>query len=351
MSGIDWTRGYSCEWRVFEVKRTTWADSSPIGGVSSIRVTRESDGDAPSMESGSMRVDSERLGEWPERYLRVAMTATQGGVSERVDVSTLLCSATGGQVDRGVDDVSLSCRSVLWPASCARLDVGTYAPKGVDGVAWSASALSEVLSAPVEATGGFTLDDNVVLPIGSTVLEAAWLVLRAGGYVLQVSGRGVVRIVPMPTEPRLSLDQAHARLLTPGVRHSLDWSKVPNRYVAIDGSEVEEAVNDDPTSGTSTVTRGYRHDVVDTHPTRVGGETLAAYCARRLEEESTLPDERTYAREWWPDVLPFDVVRATLPSVGLEGDMRVVAQSIECGSGIRVEETSRLEVRSWSRMA
>jgi len=351
MAGVDWTRGYSCHWRAYEVKRSTWADGAPVEGLRSVTVSRECSGSAPTLESGSVRVDAEPGAEMPERYLRVVLVATQDGVSERVDVATMLCAATGGTVSRGVDEVELTCRSVLMPAATARLDAGTYAPRGCDGVAWAASMLSGAVAAPVEASGGFSVDQHVVFDLGSTVLEAVWSVLRAGGHTLQVEGDGTVRVLPLPTDPALVLDQARARLLSPGVRHRLDWTAVPNRYVAVDGAEVAEAVNDDPGSVTSTVSRGYRHDVMDTSPKRVGGETLAAYCRRRLEEESTLMDERTYVREWWPGVLPGSVVRGSLSSVGIEGDLRVSAQTLTCGRGVTVEETAAREVRSWSRTA
>ena len=62
---------------------------------------------------------------------------------------------------------------------------------------------------------------------------------------------------------------------------------------------------------------------------------------------STVRDERTYTREWWPGVHPGDIVRGSLASAGLDGDMRVSAQSFECGAGIVVTENAYGEVRTW----
>lgn len=348
---IDWGSGYSSEWHVYRVDRTTWADAGEVGAVSSLRVERDGTGDAPSLERGSATVDI-GIGESLEPgYYRFAMVARQGTASERVDVSTLLCEATSTDVDRGVAAVSVTGRSVLHPASVSHLVAGSYAPAGADGALWAASLLRDAVNAPVAVGEGasFTLDQHVVLDPGSSVLQSAWLVLRAGGRVIQVSGRGEVSIVVPPTEPALTLDRASARLVHPGVTRELDLTEVPNRYVAVSGSEVAEAVNDDPSSPTSTVSRGWTSDMVDRSPVRVGGETLAAYAARRLEEESTVPDERSYEREWWPDVLPFSMVRGTMPSVGIDGDMRVTRQSLACGRGIVVEEQASREVRSWRR--
>ena len=221
----------------------------------------------------------------------------------------------------------------------------------MDGAAWAAEVLRGSVNAPVSLAegAGFTLDHHVVLDPGTSALEAAWLVLRAGGHVIRIDGRGRVTVAPRPTEPSLALDRAGARLLHPGVRRDLDLSGVPNRYVAVDGSEVAEAVNDDLASRTSTVSRGWRSDIVATSPVRVDGETLAAYAARRLEEESTVPDSREYSREFWPGVAPFDVVLGSVASVGLDGRMRVERQSLSCGTGIVVEECASREVSAWRR--
>ena len=348
---IDWGAGYSSEWRVYRVDRATWADAGEVGGVSSLRVERDGTGDAPALERGSVEVDLAAGESLDPGYYRFVMLARQGAAAERVDVATLLCEATSADVGRGVSATSATGRSVLHPASESHLAAGSYAPAGADGARWAADLLRDAVNAPVSVADGasFSLDQHVVLDPGCSVLQAAWLVLRAGGRVMQVGGRGEVTVMAPPAEPALVLDRAAARLVHPGVTRALDLSGVPNRYVAVSGSEVAEAVNDDPSSPTSTVTRGWTCDVVDRSPVRVGGETLAAYAARRLEEESAVPDERSYEREWWPGVLPFSLVRGTMPSVGIDGDLRVTRQSLACGRGIVVEEQASREVRAWQR--
>ena len=52
-------------------------------------------------------------------------------------------------------------------------------------------------------------------------------------------------------------------------------------------------------------------------------------------------------REWYPGVLVGSVVRGSVSSVGLDGDMRVERQSITCGAGITVEERAVKEVKAW----
>ena len=347
--GTDWTEGYSSTWRVFRVDRDTWADAELVEGVVAVSVERTCDEDSPTLERGTMTVDIAPNATFSEGYYRIAMTAMQDGTAERVDVATLLCSSSEGDVNRGNDARDVQGRSVLYPASRTELESGSYAPAGIDGVRYVAGLLRATINAPVETEGSFVLDEHYVFDNGSTVLAAAWKVLDAGSYVLQIAGDGTVRVVPKPTEPSLVLDRAHARLLHPNVHHRLDYSEVPNRYKVNDNGTEVVAVNDDPNSVTSTVYRGWTLDARDDSPARVNGETLDAYANRKLEEASMVYDSRTYSREWWPDVYPHSVVRGSLSSVMLDGDLRVVSQSLTCGKGIVVEEEARREVYTWQR--
>lgn len=344
---MDWSKGYSCRWRAYEVDVPTWADGPEVGGVLSAAVERDCSSDAALLESGDITLDAPVGGDFGERYVRLAMVAEQAGEVERVDVCTLLCSASGGTVDRGSDEVDLEGRSVLWPASTARLPKGAYVPLGTDGVEWCRGQLASAISAPVAATGSFELSEHYVFDPDTSVLDAVWLVLRAGGFCAQIDGDGTVRLGRLPTDPAVALGDARAALLLPGVTHALDWSEVPNRYWALDGRRASCATNDDPLSPTSVVARGYYHDVVDESPVLVGGESLGEYCARRLAEMSAARDVRSYTREMWPGVTCFSLVRGSVPSVGLEGDLRVERQSLACGAGVVVTERAYREVRSW----
>ena len=344
---MDWRKSYSVKWRVFRVNPATWADAELVGGITAASVERFQAGSDKLLEKGSMSVDMPPRNEFAEGYYRIAMTAMQDGESERVDVCTLHCFSASGDIDRGVDANEVTGNSVLYPASTTILEDGSYAPKGIDGIQWCADLLRATINAPIETYGSFTLDDHLVFDGGTYVLDAVWQVLDAGNSVIQVRGNGTVVVRLMPTEPDLELSRANARLLHPGVHHELDFSAVPNRFFAVDGSERAQVINDDPASETSTVRRGWTNDVRESSPKRINGETLTAYARRRLSELSTVSDSRTYTREWWPDVLPYSVVKGGLADVGIEGDLRVKAQRLTMGRGVSVEEESFREVTTW----
>ena len=344
---MDWSRGYACSVVAYEVNVGTWADGPEIGGVESATIDREEGPDAPLIESGSISLTLPAGTNFGERYVRLAVVAEQGDSKERVDVCTLLCSASRGTIDRGADSVELDGRSVLYPASVTVLGRGTYLPKGTDGMQWCAEKLEEVLNCPGVAGGSFHLADHFVFDFGTTVLDAVWQVLSSANRVIQVRGDGTVAMLMKPSAPALTLDAAHARLLSPGVEHELDWSEVPNQYIVVDDKQTVTVTNNERNSPTSKRTRGYLNTVVDTSPTLVDGESVEAYARRKLEELSTVKDSRTYTREWWPSVWCSSVVEGSIPSVGLDGTLRVGSQSIELGHGITVTETAYAEVKAW----
>lgn len=346
---MDWSRPYSAKWRAYEVDRDTWADGEMIAGAYGATIEHDGTSEASLIDSGTIQLDMLPNGSFGERYVRLVMVAEQDDDDARVEVATLLCTSSRGTISRGSDSVELDGRSVLYPASVAIMERGAYVPKKTNCVEWCRTRLTEVLHAPVVTSGSFTLSDDYVVDIGSTVLAAVWGVLDAGGWTIQIDGHGTVYLRKKPTTPALELSRANVSLLQPSVTHELDWSEVPNRYIATDADGTfGVATNTWRSSPTSTYTRGYRHDVMDTSPALVDGETIGHYARRKLEELSTIPDRRTYSREWYPGVLVGSLVRGSVASVGLDGDMRVERQSLTCGAGIVVSEQASKEVKAWT---
>lgn len=342
---IDYTRSYSATWRVFAVNDRTWADGEPLENVKSgsISVTKDCSGDAPRLESGSMEI----TGELQRGYYRIAMIAQQDGETERNDIATLLFETSDGTSDKGVTTYKVDGQSVLYPAYTQLMISGEYAPDGSDGAQYAARLLRRCIKAPVTVEGGFTLNRSIVHDFGARILDAVWQVLNAGGYVMQIHGDGSVHILPRPTKPTLALDVVGAGLLTPGIKRGIDKSDIPNRYIAADELERAIVINNDPSSPVSTVSRGYIYDELDESPCPVDGETLERYARRRLEELSTLYESREYGREWVSGFYPFDIAKASEESIGIEGNVRIVAQSISCTHGAYVTECVTHEVMLW----
>lgn len=336
---MDYSKSYSATWRVFRVNRDTWADGNKLSNVDSVTLSKTADGSL--LESGGMKV----VGDFERDYYRIVMTAEQGDEIERVDVATLLFDVSGGEIDYGVDTHDVDGFSVLYPASVTAVATGSYAPAGVDGVLYVQELLENSINAPVEIEGSFILDNHVVHEMGATVLDACWDVLNACNYVLQIDGSGIVYVRPKPSEPSLILGTVESAILQNGITYTADTSGIPNRYIVIDDDITAIAVNDSENSEVSTVNRGFYVDLIDTSPTLVNGETHVEYANRMLSEESILKEERSYNREYAPDVYPYSIIRGSIN--GMQGDFRVKSQSITCGNGIIVSEQSARETNLW----
>ena len=336
---MDWSKSYTATWRVFKVNRNTWADGDIVPRVDGVSVSRTADGSL--LESGSIEV----TGDFETDYYRIVMTANQGGVLTRVDVATLLFEVPGGRTDYGRTVHEVNGYSVLYPASTTAVIVGEFAPKGADGAQYAASLLENAINAPVEVEGSFTLNDHIVHELGASVLDSAWSVLDAGNFVMQIDGRGIVHIRPRPTEPALEINSNSVGLLSNGIDFSSSIDEIPNRYIVITDDAIITAINNDEQSMVSVRNRGYCVDVVDTSPTPVNGKTYSEYARDNLKRLSILKDEKTYVREYAPDVYLYSLVKSTIS--GLEGNLRVSSQSIECGNGITVKEKAYKETPLW----
>ena len=334
-TSIDWGSSVTCSWRVMEVDPATWADSMEVSGARSGSVTRDATGRL--LESGTVEVESDAPAA-AERWARIEVLAVQGALMERHALATLLLVPSPSKVRRGGRVASYEGRSVLRPCEDRKMLAGSYAPKGADGAAWAARLLAGSTPAPVSADGSFELSDNIVFARKTSYLEAAWTVVEAAGWCIQVDGWGRVAVRKKPVQPALLLDRAGARLLGPEVESDDGLADVPNRFTAWDGSEQGQAVDERAGVPTSYKERGRYVDEVDDSPKRVGGESGQAYAERRLAELTEVAGTRSYERAWWPGVTVFDMVRGGLADADLVGDMRVRSQSLQLGAGISVTE-------------
>ena len=339
---MDFRRPYTARWRVMRVDEDTWQGISELSGAVSATVSRDCTDSVPLLESASIEVDLDAAFE--EGYYRIEAICTQDGGAEVVPIATLLLSEGPGKLNRGIRTASLDGTSVLQPAADERFDHGSYAPKGADGAMVAARILSSVCKAPVETVGRFTLSDNIVYDLGASYLEGVWAILNSAGWCIRISEDGTIRICEKPSRPADDAPVIAPDIIFPEIGTEPSYSSVPNVYIAIDGEQRAEAVNDDPASRTSTVARGRRIVTVDTSPSKVNGESLPAYARRRLAELRTITSVKySYKREYHPGIVPFDVLLAQIPGYGIDGQFRVMSQTVTLAQGITIDEKSGIE--------
>lgn len=336
---IDWTQAYGVDWRLVEVDADTWASGNAISYVQSVTVNRDCTDDYPLLETATLEL-THGTESFAPGYYRLEAMFYQGGVKERQALMTMLCESDSGTRNHGRIDLEVDGLSVLQPAKDRHLLAGEYVPKGANAPQRAAEYLKRCVKAPIEIQGSFIIDDYLVLDADISYVKAAWIILDAADWCMQIRGDGTIVIKEKPKDPELVLDKVNAKLVMPEMTFEKDLSDIPNMYIAVDQGVTAVARNDDPDSATSTVTRKRVIDEIDRSPVRINGETLDAYAKRMLEKRSTIVKTRRYSREWWPEIYPFTVVRGTLSQEGLVGDMRVLTQSFKCGNGVLVSETA-----------
>ena len=340
----DWTTTYSSEFQVYKVDQNTWDDSEYVEGVQSLSLSRDATDDVPLLETASMEIEIPNPSEWS--WYRIYMIAAQSG-KEKIPIATLLFERGDSHREKSAPVYTFTGNSVLKPVADRIFDRGGYAPAGCDGAKFVADIIRKCLpiSVSVETNGSFIISDDIVFDLDVKCLEVVWRVLDAANWCIRISGRGDILIGPKPDTPDLILDQAHASLLVPGIDKVLDLRGVPNKYIAVSDRERAVATNEDPNLLGSYQSRGRWIEYIDTSPILIDGEDLQAYAERKLEEMSTVVQEFRYTRDFWPDVVPFSLVRASLVNQGIEGDLRVLSHSCTFGKGIVFNETSGIEVR------
>lgn len=338
---VDYAQSYNATWSLRLIDKSSWTPIGTVANVASFSVDRDGTDNVPLLETGSVEIDVPLGFEFESGWYQIAMKLDQGFAGQEiVPVATLWFEAVRGMVTADRDTVRADGRSVLYPASTTVLERGEYVPKGVDGASYCAGLLRGCIPAPVNVEGKFTIEDYYVFKDKTNVLEAVWTLLDAGDFCIQIDGDGTVNVRKRPTAVSLELGKAHASMLGSSYEYTKDFSAIPNVYIAIDGEQTAKAVNDDPMSKTSTVSRGFDVTVVDTSPMRVNGETLQSYADRKLYEARTMVETvRVYSREYWPGVVPFSKVRWYEPD-GLSQDQTVRSQTLTLGYGIVVKETA-----------
>lgn len=350
---IDFGSSYTAHWKVVSVDKDTWDDGEEVQGVASVSVNRDATDSVPLLETASFSIDGDVSDTFEEGWYRIVLDAEQNNRYERYAITTMLLQKANDQIMYGRSTSSVNGSSVLKPLE-DRKNIGTdyrYVPKGTNGAYWVMDIISIASPAPVSVSGvGFVVDDNVLFSPGVSYLQMVWDVLDRGKWCMMIDGEGMITVCEKPTEPSVILTSDTVRDIVPGIKRTMDFASVCNRYFAIDRSGNREvAENRDPSSQFSYETRGRWIDHVDTSPTKINGETLYSYARRRLEEESTVVQSYSYSRAYWPDVVPFSIIRANIPEYGIDGDMRVLSQSIDCSGGILVNETAGIEIKGWTR--
>lgn len=353
----DWTKSMEQSFEYYTVEPTTLADVKRLDIVKTASFSR----DAESETLGSATIDvTNSVG---ETYIRGYLKTIQNGVTEKHPLGTVLAQTPSSSFNGKITDVSMDSYTPLIELKEKRPPLGYTVRKGTRIMDAAYNIISENARVPVnKIEPTYRTDDEGNLIDESPTLQYdfvantndTWLsfvidLIANANYELGLDELGHILFLPKQDmaslQPVWTFDDGNSSILYPELTMTHDLYGIPNVVEVIYsyGSQHKEAIaiNDDPNSPTSTVSRGRKIIYRDTDPSLAGyvtDEQIQAYAERLLRELSTMTYTITYTHAYCP-VRVGDCVRLNYTRAGLTNiKAKVISQNIKCIPGCPVSE-------------
>lgn len=328
---MDWSKGYSASYYATQVDKNTWRSLQRFEIIDG-SISRQDSGLRHSADIECMRYQG------GEQWVRIYLNASQNGESVNVPLFTGLSSSPSDSINGSIIKNKVQLYSVLKPAEDVLLDRGYYVASGSSGANVIRNLL-KVTPAPVVIVGESpTLSSHIVAEGGESHLTMVEKVLKAMNWRLNITGEGQIVLSEKAKNPIKSLDPMDSDMIEPELEKTYDWYECPNVFRAVSGDVSATARDDSVSSPLSTVNRGREVWKEDSSVELKVGETIGDYAMRRLKEEQSVATTVTYDRRFDPDITVTDIVRLHYPRQGIDGNFRVVSQSIDLGYSARTSE-------------
>lgn len=337
---MNWRKGFTARYYYTIVDPMTWRDTERhelTGG--SISKTAEA-----LMESADMDITTiPRTG---ELWIRIWLDASQRGSAENEALFTGLMAVPEVEWDGYRKTYKAECYSVLKPADDVLLPRGWYVPAGTNGAYAAMELLEDAGPAPVTREANApTLAAPIVAEDGETNLSMAIKIVNAVGWRFRIGGDGNITICPKAEEPSIRLSAEDNDMVEMALVDKKDWFSCPNVFRATFNGVTAIARDDKTSSPYSTVSRGREIWKEETDCALGDTESIEEYVVRRLREEQSPARICSYARRFYPDIYPGDIVQLHYPAQDIDGDFRIRSQQIELGYNARTEEESEAVIQ------
>lgn len=354
---IDWTASMQQTFEYYIVDPATWRDRKQIQNVVSCSINRDSE--AETLGSATIDID-ESIG---EHYIRSYLIAIQNGENgadtEKIPLGTHLVQTPSSSFTGKAQDVTIDTYSPLLELKENPPPLGYYIPKGSNIMDMAYRLIREQARAPVvKVNCAITLSYDFVADTQDSWLSFISDLIANAKYKLALDEMGRILFAPdqdtASLQPVWTYDDGNSSILYPEISMDHDLFDIPNVLEVIysNGSSFHyvKAVNDDPNSPTSTVSRGREILHRDTNPSLVGnlseGE-VRLYAEQQLRNLSTLEYTITYTHGYCPvrvgDCVRLNYVRAGIKDV----KAKVISQTIKCEPGCPVTEKAVFTQKLW----
>lgn len=349
----DWLSSMQQSFEYYTVDPKTWRDVNKLDTVISSTIDRDLQADT----LGSAYIDM--TGSIEECYVRIYLVANQNGVTERHPLGIFLIQTPSSDTDGKVKTLSADAYTPLIELKEKPVPLGFYVAKGKNVMREVFLLTEDNLRAPVvEVTFGSVLHEDFVADTDDTWITFLSDLAYYAKHEFALDEIGRVLFTPIQElasmQPVWTYTDDNSSILLPDVTLEEDLFDIPNVVEVIYSTEAGvfygKAVNDDPNSRTSTISRGREithrtnEALISGEPT---GEKVQQYAEKLLKELSTLEQTITYSHGYCP-VRIGDCVRLDYSKAGLNGvKAKVISQSIKCTPGCIVTEKAIYTTKLW----
>ena len=349
----DWQASMLQTFEFYEVDPDTWGDKKKLDKILSCSVVRDLDDET----LGSATISTSE--ELDECYIRPYLTTVQNGVRERFALGVYLCQTPSVKYDGRMKTIELDAYTPLIELKEKMPPIGYSLTKNRNILNAAYEIMNENMRAPViEGSNSSALQSVFVANSNDTWLSFIIDLVSMANHRLDLDDRGRVLFSPVQRldslKPIWEYNDDNSSILYPEITLNRDLYGIPNVVEAVYSNEgryvFARAVNKDPNSPVSTVSRGreivYRdtNPELDVEPTQTSMNSYARDLLRRL---SSLEYELSYSHGYCP-VRVGDCVLLNYKRAGLDNvKAQVIRQSIKCESGCAVEETAVYTMNLW----
>ena len=349
----DWLSSMQQTFEYYIVDPKTWKDIELIDAVKSSTIQR----DAEAETLGSATIDmTESVG---ESYIRIYLITIQNGLRERHPLGTFLVQTPSLNFNGRLQNISVDAYTPLIELKESPPPLGYSILKNSNVMDFAYRLARERARAPVVKT-----ECNTLLGMNFTAsTDDTWLtflsdLIANAKYNFALDEMGRILLSPYQDtaslQPVWTYNDDNSSILYPEISVDRDLYGIPNVVEVIHsngaGYYFVRAVNDDPNSVTSTVSRGREIIHRVNNPDLVGKPTesqVKDYANQLLRELSVLEYTVTYTHGYCPvrlgDCVRLNYVRAGITNI----KAKVISQTIKCEPGCPVTEKAVFTTRLW----
>lgn len=340
----DWTRSMIQTYEYFKVDPSTWMNAERLTKITKCSITRDLATDTLCQAS----IDStERI---PECYVRAYLVTKQDGIVERTPLATVLVQTPSVEFDGRVTSISMDAYSPILELKDSKPPFGYAIKRGMNIMDLAYDLCSENCRAPVvRTTSNETTKTHFIATDDDTWLSFLTDLIANAGYEFDVDEMGRILFKKKQDiaalQPVATYFDDNVSILYPDIDMNQDFYGIPNVvevvYSSFNGYLYSKAVNDDPSSPISTVSRGRKIVRRFINPDFSGAATqsyLDRYAEQTLRNLSTLECSVRYSHGFTP-ARAGECVQIFYENAGINGvKVLITSQTIECAPGTKVSE-------------